>query len=45
MAIPFDTAESLIDDIQTDIRVALKSLDRPEYRKYAISPLSEQLSP
>jgi len=31
--------ESLIEDIQTDIKVALKSLDRPEY---SVSPLIEQ---
>lgn len=30
--------EALIQDIQTDVKVALNSLARPEYAKYASSP-------
>jgi riboflavin kinase len=34
MTWPFP-AEALIEDIETDKRVALNSLDRPEYQKFA----------
>lgn len=30
--------EALIQDIQTDVKVALNGLARPEYAKYATSP-------
>ncbi|KAF9263616.1 riboflavin kinase [Marasmius fiardii PR-910] len=34
----FISREALIEDIEMDKRVALKSLDRPEYRKYLHDP-------
>ncbi|KAF8341999.1 uncharacterized protein EI90DRAFT_2904762 [Cantharellus anzutake] len=41
----YTSRESLIEDIQTDIKVALNSLDRPEYSKYSHKPLIDSSSP
>ena len=36
--LPYPFAEALIEDIEMDKRVAINSLDRPEYRQYASDP-------